>query len=449
MTPYKRSLGVGQWLRVTAAVAFLNILFLVVGMLAATLPREPLRDRVRGAFESGELVQEDYPRFDSRRGSHQYDECLILQMVTNPVDAPLRQAAGPIVHTVDMDGSDQCRTLYRLLVAGEPRSDFRNFRYTRYWHGHNLLGTLYLQFTSIKNARIILKIGVFGSLLLLLLVSIRREDSRSRSLGLSIGTFGLFFWGLPYFGQAFSHAPGDTILVMGLVGLLALPRLSWDHERLALYCAIYGTLIVYFEFMTGLLPTAAGLLFPAVYAARGTEAEIESREQWLTSTLALVAFGLGAGLTVALKLGLSAAVFGPGAFDSLLENLVYYTKPASSDVPLPRVLLPFGRLYRKGTALTYGSELGANLLFASAVGSWLAAASLAAFRRGRGRPGDLFAALTGALIVVIWILLFQTHTFGHAGFMVRMMIVPISLGWASLAWQVVREDKSIECAREQ
>ena len=65
------------------------------------------------------------------------------------------------------------------------------------------------------------------------------------------------------------------------------------------------------------------------------------------------------------------------------------------------------------------------------------------------QPSDLFAALTGALIVVIWTLLFQTHTFGHAGFMVRMMIVPISLGWASLAWQVVREDKSIECARER
>jgi hypothetical protein len=440
MRHFGRSLGIGTWLRAVWAVAALNLLFLLVGTLMGTLPREKLRERVREAFESGELIQQDWAPFDSRRGSNQYDECLVFQMITNRGDTPLRQAVGPIVHSIDVAGSDQCRTLYRIVVAGEPLAALHTFRYTRYWHGHHLLATLFLQFAVLEDARRLLRMGVFGSLLLLLWVSIRRKDHRSHAFGISVGAFGLLFWSIPYFGQAFSHAPGDAMLVLGLVGLLSWPRLSGKLERLVLYCAVYGALIVYLEFMTGLLPTAAGLLFPAVYAVKGADSTIESRERWHASMAALTAFGLGAGLTVALKLGLSVAVFGPTAIDSLFANLVYYMDQATSDVPLPRLLLPFARLYRKGTTMTYGSEIGANLLFASAIASWLIAAFIAVARKEHGRIGDLFAAAIGPVIVVIWILLFQTHTFGHAVFMVRMMIVPISLGWTALAWQLVRRE---------
>lgn len=428
-------------------VVVMNAAFGLVGMLTATVQRGPLRDGVRDAFESGDLIQADWSSFDIRRGSNQYDECLILQMVTNPVDSPLRYVAGPIVRSVDVGGSDQCRTLYRLVVAGESNAEFWSFRYTRYWHGYNVLAALYLRVASLRTARLMLRIGLFGSLVLLVLVSIGQKDSRLRSLGLAIGIFGLFFWASPYFGQAFSHAPDDTIVILGLAGLVAFPGTCSDRRRLALFCAIYGTLVVYLEFMTGPLPTAAGLLFPAVYAARGTAVGIDSKERWLTSIRALAAFGLGASLTVVLKLLLSVAVFGPGALDSFVGNFVYYTRPASSDVPLPTFLLPFGRLYRKGTTLTYGSGVGAQLLFASAVGTWMASALLVVLRRRPRSADDLLAPLAGVLIVIIWIMLFQTHTFGHAVFMVRMMIVPISLGWASLAWQLGRERSPLPPSR--
>ena len=437
MTHIGRIPGIRTWLRAAVSVTALNLLFLIMGTLMSMLPRERLRERVREAFESGELIQQDWVPFDSRRGSNQYDECLVLQMITNRGDTPLRQAAGPIVYSIDTAGSDQCRTLYRIVVAGEPVAGLHTFRYTRYWHGHHLLATLLLQFAVLEDARRLLKTGAFISLLVLLWVSLRRKDDRSRAFGISVGTFGLLFWGVPYFGQAFSHGPGDATLVLGLVGLLAWPRLSSNLERLVIYCAIYGALIVYLEFMTGLLPTAAGLLFTAVYAVRGTESTVESRDRWLASIAALTAFGLGAGITVVLKLGLSVTVFGPTAIESLVANLVYYTNPATADISLPRFLLPFGRLYRKGTTLTYGSGIGANLLYASAIGSWLLAAFIAVVKKEHGRISDLLAAAAGSLIVISWILLFQTHTFGHAVFMVRMLIVPISLGWAALAWQLV------------
>ncbi len=436
-----------QWLHAVVIVVVMNAIFAVVGMLVATVQRGPLRDRVRDAFESGDLIQADWSSFDIRRGSNQYVECIVLQMVTNPVDSPLRYVAGPIVRSVDLSGADQCRTLYRLTVRAEPPDEFRSFRYTRYWHGYNVFAALYLRVASLRSARLMLGIGLFGSLVLLVLVSIRQQNSRLRSLGLAIGIFGLFCWAIPYFGQAFSHGPGDTIVVMGLAGLIAFPGICSNPRRLTLFCALYGTLVVYLEFMTGPLPTAAGFLFPAVYAARGTAVGIDSKEQWLTSIRALTAFGLGAGLTVVLKLLLSVAVFGPGALDSFVSNFVYYARPASSDAPLPTFLLPFGRLYRKGTTLTYGSEVGAQLLFASAVGSWVASALLVALRRRPRSTDDLLAPLTGVLIVIIWIMLFQTHTFGHAVFMVRMMIVPISLGWTAVAWQLGREHPPLPPSR--
>jgi hypothetical protein len=50
---------------------------------------------------------------------------------------------------------------------------------------------------------------------------------------------------------------------------------------------------------------------------------------------------------------------------------------------------------------------------------------------------DLLAFAMGAVVIVSWVLLFQKHTSVHSGFIVRILIVPISLGWAALAWQLI------------
>jgi hypothetical protein len=40
----------------------------------------------------------------------------------------------------------------------------------------------------------------------------------------------------------------------------------------------------------------------------------------------------------------------------------------------------------------------------------------------------------GVGIVLAWTWLFQTHTTLHKFWMVRMTLVPLSLGWGALAW---------------
>jgi hypothetical protein len=53
-------------------------------------------------------------------------------------------------------------------------------------------------------------------------------------------------------------------------------------------------------------------------------------------------------------------------------------------------------------------------------------------RTVRGR--DVLFLLGLTLIPAVWVLILPSHTLMHASFMVRMMVVPISLALAALVW---------------
>jgi hypothetical protein len=70
--------------------------------------------------------------------------------------------------------------------------------------------------------------------------------------------------------------------------------------------------------------------------------------------------------------------------------------------------------------------------------SWIASMWLAYKRASRLSWNDLLAFAIGAASVPVWTFILQSHTFTHADFMARILIVPISLGWASMLWQLVQ-----------
>jgi hypothetical protein len=78
------------------------------------------------------------------------------------------------------------------------------------------------------------------------------------------------------------------------------------------------------------------------------------------------------------------------------------------------------------------------VLYAASVLSWLAAAYLALRGRARWARSDLLACASGGAVVLAWACVFQTHTTIHKWWMVRMLIVPLSFGWAAVAWQLIR-----------
>lgn len=103
-------------LKALGIVILTNILFFV---LVLVTPGDPdvMLNRIRTAFETGELGLTDYLWFDSRHGWHQYNGCNILQMLSNRDPSRLGRALAPLVHRADENGNGQCVVLYALVPA--------------------------------------------------------------------------------------------------------------------------------------------------------------------------------------------------------------------------------------------------------------------------------------------------------------------------------------------
>jgi hypothetical protein len=438
------------WLRALGVVLLLNGLFLALALVTAMLPREGLRDRVREGFAEGSLDQRDWLAFDTRRGMHQYDECLLLQMLTNEPGPVLAEAMGPRNLTREHSYSDYCRTLHELVVERAEPAEFTVFPYTRYWHGYMPVTATMLAVMPISTARRVLHALSYTSLLLLLAVSLRRHGML-RVVGLSIACVGILFWGLPYYGQLFAHAPGDMLVVLGIAGLVAGAAWLREPARLVPFSAAYGALVVYLEFLTGQLPTAAAFLFAATYAMAVSSADTDTSQgerparrdgAWRLAMLAVAAFTAGAVATVVVKQALAAAVLGTGALNAFSSSLGRYMGQAPTGGLLPELLRPFSELFRWGRVLAWNSTAGAAALYGASALAWLAAIVVAVrvgMSDSRSRPlaSDVLALAVAASMIVAWVLLLQNHTFYHARFMVRIVMAPIALGAAALAWAVV------------
>lgn len=424
------------FLRVFFRVLGLNALFVLIALSASFLPSNLIIRRVEKAFSTGELVERDYLKYDSRRGFHQYNDCIILQMMANPDSSRAGRALGPWLHMADASATETCRTLRELIVEGSDPQAYVSSRYTRYWHGYIPILSVLLMFLDISSVRDILRITVYMAAALPLLASLREKRLLILTGPLCIA--GIFFWSLPYFGQGMSHALGDGVVMLGIASLVFWHRKFSHQGRLVLFCALFGSVVVYLEMLTGQLPVAAGLLFPIVYflsrLTKASDAPINPHIR--TAAAALIAFVMGATVTVGARILVAAVLVQPNGLDTFAGNFSLYTQLLESTTYVPGFLRPFGRLLRRGDVLTYGSDWGLALLYGSAVISWATGIYLAFRRRSLLGWVDQSAFVIGAASIPTWTVILQSHTFMHADFMARMLIVPVSLGWASVLWQV-------------
>lgn len=439
-TPASLRATAAGWRRAALLAVGLNIAFAALSVATAALPREPFRERVRNAFAAGDLLQRDWISWDSRRGSHQYDECLILQMLTNDNPSLLSGAAGPRKYLRVDDDSGYCRNLHDLVVAGADHAGFNAFPYARYWHGYLPVTAAFLAVAELGTSRRLLKALSYGALLLLLVVSLRARGLL-RVVGASFAVAGLAFWGLPYFGQLFAHAPGDIAVVLGIAGMIGFAHALRAENRVLLFGAAFGAGVTYMEFLTGQLPTAAALLFPAAYAVAAGDAERTLVDRWRFATVALLAFIGGAVLSVVLKQAFALAVLGREPFAAFAGNLQLYTGSVSEEGVEGGLVQVFIRLYRRAHTLTYGSGRGAQLLIACVALAWGFGAAMVFRKADPARravaASDLLALVVGAAGIIGWVLLLQTHTYFHARFMVRILMAPVALGIAAAVWALV------------
>ena len=424
------------WLRAFVLVLLLNAAFPILLLLSSLMPSEVIGDRIQQAFLTGELIAIDYLPYDVDRGFHQYNDCNILQMMTNQDSSPVAHALGPWLYMADSSATEACRSLRELVVDGRDPEAFISSRYTRYWHGYIPILAGLLMFVEISTLREVLRIAVYTTLLLLLFSNIR--EKRFLSLTGPVFVSGAFFWGLPYFGQGMSHALGDSVVMLGLACLFFWHCRLTHAGMLVPFCALFGAIVVYFEMLTGPLPIAAGLLFPTVYLlSRITNhGDTAINHHFRLATRALIAFAMGAIITVGCRAVVAATLVQPSGLDTFAGNLSLYTQPVDSTAYVPGFLRPLGRLLRRGSVLTYGNRWGLAILYTSAALSWFMSMWLAYRRATRLSWADLLAFVIGAASIPAWTVILQTHTFMHADFMTRILIVPISLGWAAVLWQL-------------
>jgi hypothetical protein len=416
----------GRLFRAAIAVTALNAVFFIVAVAATFLPHERLAERVRQAFAAGDLGFVDYRFFDAKRGFNQYNDCAVLQMITNDSHVHVADAVGPMHYLANDNGDAQCRTLFGVVNANAGR--LIPTRHARYWHGYNVCAAVLLSCFPLATVRWLLRIIVYALVVTLPVVAYRAD----RKTGIVASVFSvamLSFYAMPYFEQSLTHAPGDICILATLLLLIV------NANEVLFFSAIAGSFFAYFDDLIGVIPVGIAFVFIFSYL---------TKRKWRSGFEALAGLAVGGVIPVATKQIVSVAVLGRGATSDFAHHLAFYVSAVPArQVRAPHViallldrmpvLLPFAMLANATRMLTYGSNAGAALLIASTVLAWLAAATIV-WRRKEGR-GDFLAFLfAGQGVFIGWILAAQTHTFEHAVFMVRLAIIPIAAGWMALAW---------------
>ena len=431
------------WLLALLVTLLANAAFLALNLVGASVAPEHAAERVKAAFASGDLTDSDYHWWDRTLGFHHYADCSILQMLVNGEQGLLAKATGPLLYYADEGRQGMCPLLHDIVeTGGDPRSYMTDI-YVRHWHGYNPVTALLLGPLELGQARMALAFGVYLSLGIFALAALIRP--RLVAVTGSMLAVMLVFWALPYYAPSLSHAPGEVWLLLGLAAVLLLGERLLRPRVLLPFCAVFGAGLVYLEYFIGLLPTAAGFLFPLVYLTVVTTSAATDRHRraWLLAIASWVAFVVGGAMTVVINQLLGALFADPQALGVFSTFLLNYLGSASDAVgaaaPVPAPTFSYIELFEKlllrGTTLTYGSLIGAAGMWLVGGIGWLFAIWLTWRRRTAEAWSDFLAFTSGPLAVFAWIVLLSTHTYIHADFIVRIMIVPLALGWAAAFWQ--------------
>jgi hypothetical protein len=414
-----------------------NIFFLAL-LIVTQVDPDIVSERVRTAFDNGDLLTEDYLPFDARRGWHQYTDCSALQMLSNENPSRLARALSPVIFAADEGWSVQCALLHKIVVERADRETLLEARYSRYWHGYNAIAASALRVMDLADLRRMLSGVMWLAITVLFLVAYLRRN-QIRLVGTSIAVVAATLWAAPFFSPNLTHGPGDALVLLFVAGIAAQPRIASSLEAIVPYSAAFGAAVVFLEANTGQLAVGAAWLTAMTLAAGHHQKMVRFIEPRSAAIAALLAFGLAAVATGVLKQVISGLLSDPGAGGTFLSHLRMYMRVPEPEEGWPGLLVPFGRMVRKSTTLTYGSALAGCVLIAVTVLAWITAVARELLRRHRELLLDLLVLVIAALMPIAWILLMPTAAYVHAVFWVRSLVAAIALAPVALLWPYIRQ----------
>jgi hypothetical protein len=418
-----------------AAVLLANCAFVLTAYITP-VDHSVIRERVRYAFETGELGFRDFVYFN-RAGYNQFSDCNILQMLANPSASRLDRALSPVMYTDGSGTNDQCWVLYRAVVERADSSELMESRYSRYWHGYFVPVALALRLVEIRTLRRLILGAVWLCIAVFALVTFRSGVAVRRT-GLAIATTAALFWAVPFFAPNFPHGIGDAVMIVGLIVMAARPHLALRADTLLPYSAAFAAVVVYFEMLTGQLPIAAAWLVVLSAAVRRDHEANKNADAVPVAVAVLIAFAVGGVITVAVKQILALGLTDPRAGRSFFAHVVYYSGISDASGSNPSVFQAFVRMVQQASVLTYGRLRAGYLLAGSTTLVWLMAAVRTIRRHRVERSDERLVVLAAAVIPLLWVLVLPTHSYIHAPFMVRIFVASISLAPLALVWPAAR-----------
>ena len=414
-------------LSIIGGIALTICVLAAFGLIAgSTLSRDRLVHVVKKAYADGELALTERPNEDL------FTECALLTMLYLRVDG-LRDLVD--TRFVFSESIDPCETL-RVVVNEAPRdSSIKGpYSYLNYPWGSRHLEALVLSGFEYPAARALYRTLSYASVVFLLLGA-WRNCRRTAFLILPLGSFLLFGFALISFGGNPGHAPGYFVGFFALGIFLAAREWFRNASRRFVFFGVLGTLIAYFDLMTGSLQAILSLAviwnhFFYLKDDRG------SRGYWTRA--AQQAFGIVGcfALAYVTLTALRMAVVGlyqtGGYYD--ITHLVAYIK-SGEGVPGAATLRDVIKALWLARFQLTGDALTSTWLICASVAAWIfggvAIAALCLKRRmvGRELGIDLFVILLAGGGIIFWLLVFKGHTLTHASFMVRLVALPAAYGF--------------------
>jgi hypothetical protein len=431
------------------AIAASALVSLIITALFFALNRESLnnglpaaRAHILKAFADKELVPQDYLRGDTQIGHHQYNDCLILGMAIDQRWTVQELTVSPNQPVFD-DPRGQCDGLERLARGEAPKAE--RDPYHQYVHGHTLLVRLLLPHMDVSTMRAMFKGLTTLTLFLgigIAAFGLARGRRTQENLFWLILFFAFFrFFGLEAFGQSLSHGPADLVFLGTAVSLCIGSQFGGIRPRVFIpLLAIFGSLTMIFEFLTGGIPLGLALVTGGLpFALRREDAA-----QWINHVACgLTAFCTGVGVVILCKLAAVLSVFGKAGVGIVSEQLgERMGVNASSSKEVELTVGNFIRGVAKGLdGIVPGSRLMSLLaiLAALAAGAWALRQlwhSEDVFLRSRAR----FLLASNGMVLFMLFLLSQ-HTMIHAWFMDRVFAWTIGTGFALFGLALIERNR--------
>ena len=421
------------FLRLFVIVFSLNIFFILLHYGSTYISKQTIRDRVLKAFDNGELAFQDWPE-DMRIGKDQYSDCSILRTVLFETGNHFHDAIGPLKAV--SRGRSNCKYLFDVASGKETESE--PLYYHRIWYGSRVLTSFFLFFSELSTTRNVLMYSNYVGYLAIGLIAWSIAPTLFWTL-LPILIYGLFFSGLPFYGQSLCHAPGYLTGLLGAISLLLMIKHRSSSHSIYLIAAVIGCWSYFFDIATA-LPFIAIFLFVLIYlSAPYVDGLLSKKDHFRFATLAIFSWCGGVLGSLFLKQALAVSYFGSQVLDDFVQALKNRAGMFDPSV----VESQFSRLYQSFKYLTWGfDDLGQILFFVSCF-IWLWAViqvlwdwkKLKELRQGY----DLLAVSLCVVAIFFWYLIFSNHTRIHAWFTVRYASIPLSLGWILLImrWQAI------------